>query len=82
MFVAGGGVGWGGVCTRSHGCVRTRVRACVRACVICLHYTIIIFDHNLIMIIIINIILYFIQIRHPDDSPQRVPGYCIIIYLV
>ena len=39
---------WGGVCTRSRGCVRTRVRpfirACMRACVMCLQYTIIIFD--------------------------------------
>ena len=37
---------YGGLCTRSRGCVRTCVcvRPFVRACVMCLQYTIIIFD--------------------------------------
>ena len=47
---------------------------CVCACV---HDVFAIYDNNisprLIMIIIKIIILYFIQIRHTDDSPQRVP---------
>ena len=71
--------GDGGVCV----CVRARV--CVRACACvrafvsgCLRDVFAIYDNNispkLIMIIITIIILYFIQIRHIDDFPQRVPG--------
>ena len=51
-------------------CASVRVRPCVRD-------VFAIYDDNilprLIMIIIKIIILYFIQIRHTDDSPKRVP---------
>ena len=54
-------------------CLRVCVHACVHACVMCIA----IYDNDilpkLIMIIIKIIILYFIQIRHIDDSPERVP---------
>ena len=57
--------------------MRTSVHACVR------DVFAIIYDDNilpkLIMIIIKISILYFIQIRHTDDSPQRV--YRIVIIL-
>ena len=55
------------VCASVH--VHTSVHACVRD-------VFAIYDDNilsrLIMIIIKIMILYFIQIRHTDDSPQRV----------
>ena len=56
------------------------VWACVFASVsvhACVRDVFAIYDNDilprLIMIIIKIIILYFIQIRHTDDSPQRVP---------
>ena len=63
--------GDGGVC--SYACVYAS--ACVSACV---RDVFAIYDNNisprLIMIILKIIILYFIQIRHTGDSPQRVTG--------
>ena len=63
------------VCALVCMCVRAYMRACVHACV---RNVFVIYDNNiwprLIMIIIKIIILYFIQITHTDDSPQRVPG--------
>ena len=61
------------VCTRVCPCV------CVRLCVCaCVRYVFEIYDNNtllrLIMIITKIIFLYFIEIAHTDDSPQRVPG--------
>ena len=54
---------------------RRRRWVCVHACLrdVFAIYNNIIWP-RLIMIIIKNIILYFIQIRHTDDSPQRVLG--------
>ena len=53
-------------------CMCKRVCACKR-----MRDVFAIYENNisprLIMIIIKIIILYFIQIRHTDDSPQRVP---------
>ena len=58
-----------GVCVFASVSVCVRVRACVRD-------VFAIYDNDilprLIMIIIKIIILYFIQIRHTDDSPKRV----------
>ena len=58
-------------CERVRACMR---RACMHACV---RDVFAIYDNYilpmLIMIIINIIILYFIQIRHTDDFPQRVP---------
>ena len=62
---------------------RLTVSACMRACVrargACVRYVFAIHDTNIsprLVLIIITIIsiLYFIQIRHTDASPQRVPG--------
>ena len=70
----GCGCVWGCAGVRAGTCervfVRTRVRASVHAFVrVCLQYlTQADNDKKL------NIILYFIQITHTDDSPQRVPG--------
>ena len=65
--------GDGGVCVFV--CVRARACVYARACV---RDVFAIYDNNisprLIIIIIKIIIQYFIQIRHTDDSPQRVPG--------
>ena len=61
------------VCGGVRECARVSVRTSVRVCV-CDVFAIC--DDNilsrLIMIIIKIIILYFIQIRHTDDFPQRV----------
>ena len=58
---------WVGVCV----CASVRVRTSVHVFAI--------YDDNIlsrrIMIIIKIIILYFIQIRHTDDSPQRVATF-------
>ena len=59
------------------GHIRIKVKVC--ACVMCVQFTntIIIFhpaSYSVLMIIIKIIILYFIQIRHTDASPQRVPS--------
>ena len=69
----------GRMCARA--CVCAGVRSCmrVRACVsACLRDVFAIYNNNIsprLIMIIINIsILYFIQIRHSDDFPQRVPG--------
>ena len=60
-------------------CVSVRVRMSVHACV---HDVFAIYEDNilsrLIIIIIKIIIVYFIQIRHTDDSPQRV--YRLVLY--
>ena len=62
-------------------CARPCVCACALACTCvsaCLRDVFAIYDNNisprLIMIIIKISILYFIQIRQSDDSPQRIPG--------
>ena len=61
-------------CARVCMCACVHVRACVHACV---RDVFAIYDnnmlHTLIMIIIKIIFLYFIEIAHTDDSPQRVP---------
>ena len=53
------------------GCARMCMRACMRD-VFAIYDNII--CPRLIVIIIKTIILYFIQITHTDDFPQRVPG--------
>ena len=65
------GGGDGGVCVCAHACVCASTLACVRAGCVCYIYDNKILP-RLIMIIIKIIFLYFIQIRHTDDSPHRV----------
>ena len=64
-----------GVCVCASVRVRTSVHACVRD-------VFAIYDDNILsrLIIIKIIILYFIQIRHTDDSPQRVYRLVPLIY--